>query len=204
MVINELTGVPGVGKSFVSKVLAKNNKVVIGNESIYLALYLGLPISKLHCDISKMIMVLLSLKHFIILIFLNINIFSLSLIKIVYNISYKLTLRRVLIYVSNEVNNDTILLVDEGPYHLPFNYLNISIPKSIKDIGYLGYNVKIILVESDKTKLVERLKVRGHWRVSDGNWDDFVEENLKIYYESKTKIFKLADQGLLKFDIVNN
>ncbi len=204
MVINEITGVPGAGKSFVARKLADNKDVVIGNESLYLSYYFNFPLSRLPCSMSKVVMVLLSLKVFLCVLFCNYRAISFSLIKISYNISYKITLKRVLIKVARNSVDNKILLVDEGPYHLPFNYLGISIPHALQDLGYLGYRVKLILVESVRSTLVTRLAERGHWRVENDGWSDFIDENLTIYKRNRALIFDLADKGVLDFDVIEN
>jgi len=183
----EITGIAGVGKSYVMKNLLNNRGVISDKElikryhitDIYLLYKFfrtpnSLQLLKLIIDISK-----------------ELNMSILNKINFIRNTIKKIGKQN---YFSKiEFVDGRVVLVDEGISHLYQNVVTGKTQNNLKIFILLNKLLslvklpdRVIVVDAPKEVIVERLKERGHKRVSKHDIEHFVDiskKNLSIVYK---------------------
>ena len=178
--IIEFTGIPGSGKSFLSKKfsdrLITNHYLVKKNKyNFFLNLELLFRFTKLILQGNANLFLI---KY----IFFSKNSFKIKL-KLAYN-----TIKKICLFDKyNKANG--IFIFDEGVTHIPFNLL-ISRSNEKVDIDFLNKIVDtlpkpdlVIFLEADIKLINHRLKKRGHHRINET--PDFVKKNILVSNELK-------------------
>jgi len=188
----EITGIAGVGKSYILKNLLNNRGVISDKELIkkyYITdIYLlykffrtpnSLQLLKLIIDIAK-----------------ELNMSILNKINFIRNTIKKIGKQN---YFSDiEFIDGRVVLVDEGISHLYQNVVTGKTQNNLKIFILLNKLLslvklpdRVIVVDAPKEVIVERLKERGHKRVSKRDIEHFVDiskKNLSIVYKRFSNI----------------
>jgi thymidylate kinase len=189
MRIIEITGISGVGKSYVLEILRKEQDIILDTEivknylinDIYLFYYFFKNYS--------------SIKNFTLLIkiSLELNMTIYYKLNFIRN-SIKQIGKNYLFY--SKYKDDKTILVDEGISHL---YQNIATPKEQNEsyifklldelMSNLNFSNEIIIVEASSKTVYNRLKNRGHKRIKNNKEEIalFIENSKKSIEEMKKK-----------------
>jgi len=192
--IIEVTGIAGVGKSFIiDRLILQNPNIILDSEIVkrykLSDLYLFSLFFKTKRSFSNLINILK------ISLFLKMNLFD--RLNFIRNSIKKIGKDH---FLEHRFNENRIVLVDEGISHL---YQNIISPKRQNDkyltrlvdkiISNLNFSRDIIVVDAPFETVYERLKQRGHRRVSSGDFTLFIKKGKEQIFRLKRRFPKVTE-----------
>jgi dephospho-CoA kinase len=204
MKIIEITGVAGVGKSYILKALLKD-KYVVSDVDILRRysvsdIYLIYLFFRLKGSI-KIFKTILNIAR-------ELNMSLLDKLNFIRNTVKKVGKN---VYLSNiEFIDNRVVLVDEGISHL---YQNVVTPKRQNNLKILillnkfismvekQFPAEVIVVKASVPTIMERLKQRGHKRLKKGEIELFIknsEKNLSVVYKVFNNVRTITNEDDLE------